>query len=257
MDVFADYSAYYDLLYADKDTALETNYTLELVRSCNGQPPKNILEVGCGTGRYSLEFARRGIRVEGIDLSAEMIAVAKANLEQMSTEKNRPRLQVADARSYRSSEEVDAVMALFHVLSYQTKDKDVDRFLESAFANLNAGGVFVFDFWYGPAVLWNRPSVRVREVRNDSLRITRVASPDVKDAANVVDVNYSIFVEDRRTGAIGRLNETHSMRYFDLKELEGWLQRVGFVNIRFEEWLTGAPPATSTWGVCGVARKPA
>jgi SAM-dependent methyltransferase len=40
-------------------------------------PGASILDAGCGTGRYAIELARRGYRVQGIDLSPELVEVAK------------------------------------------------------------------------------------------------------------------------------------------------------------------------------------
>jgi 2-polyprenyl-3-methyl-5-hydroxy-6-metoxy-1,4-benzoquinol methylase len=40
---------------------------------------KSVLDVGCGSGRYSLDLAKHGISVTGIDLSEEMLAIANAN----------------------------------------------------------------------------------------------------------------------------------------------------------------------------------
>jgi len=42
---------------------------------------KNVLDVGCGVGRFSLEFAKKGAHVTGIDISEEMIRIAKANFK--------------------------------------------------------------------------------------------------------------------------------------------------------------------------------
>jgi SAM-dependent methyltransferase len=46
------------------------------------QPGSSILDVGCGTGRHAVEFARRGFRVTGVDISAGMLAQARTAAEQ-------------------------------------------------------------------------------------------------------------------------------------------------------------------------------
>jgi SAM-dependent methyltransferase len=43
--------------------------------------PGRLIDLGCGTGRLSLAFARRGYRVLGVDLSSEMLAVAREKAE--------------------------------------------------------------------------------------------------------------------------------------------------------------------------------
>src|SRR2546428_4293452 len=63
----AGYSAYYDLLYRDKDYAAEARFVAELVRRHGGRPPAGVelLDLACGTGRHLIELARLGMVVAG------------------------------------------------------------------------------------------------------------------------------------------------------------------------------------------------
>jgi SAM-dependent methyltransferase len=45
------------------------------------KPGSRLLDVPCGNGRHSIELARRGYRVAGIDLSQELLAMARAELD--------------------------------------------------------------------------------------------------------------------------------------------------------------------------------
>ena len=56
-----------------KNTIREVDFLLE---ELSLQPDSSILDVGCGTGRHSIELARRGYTVTGLDLSSEMLARA-------------------------------------------------------------------------------------------------------------------------------------------------------------------------------------
>jgi SAM-dependent methyltransferase len=56
-----------------KNTIIEVDFLLE---ELSLQPGSSILDVGCGTGRHSLELAKRGYTVTGLDLSSEMLARA-------------------------------------------------------------------------------------------------------------------------------------------------------------------------------------
>src|SRR4030042_3997839 len=56
-----------------KNTVREVDFLLEEVSL---EPGGSILDVGCGTGRHSVELAKRGYAVTGIDLSSEMLARA-------------------------------------------------------------------------------------------------------------------------------------------------------------------------------------
>lgn len=58
-----------------KNTIQEVDFLLE---ELSPPPAGRILDVGCGTGRHSIELARRGYEVTGLDLSSEMLARAAA-----------------------------------------------------------------------------------------------------------------------------------------------------------------------------------
>lgn len=58
-----------------KNTLREVDFLIEELAVEKGG---SILDVGCGTGRHSIELARRGYAVSGVDLSSEMLARAKA-----------------------------------------------------------------------------------------------------------------------------------------------------------------------------------
>jgi SAM-dependent methyltransferase len=57
-----------------KNTAKEVEFILEELKL---KPHGSILDVGCGTGRHSVELARRGFRVTGVDISSGMLAEAQ------------------------------------------------------------------------------------------------------------------------------------------------------------------------------------
>src|SRR5215475_7564399 len=74
---FQKYSAYYDLLYQDKDYAAEAKYVERTLRSANPDARK-ILELGSGTGRHGRLLAALGFSVHGIERSPDMVAMALA-----------------------------------------------------------------------------------------------------------------------------------------------------------------------------------
>src|SRR2546428_12354641 len=75
----AGYSAYYDLLYRDKDYAAEARFVAELVRRHGGRPPAGVelLDLACGTGRHLIELARLGMVVAGGGRSGGVVGPAR------------------------------------------------------------------------------------------------------------------------------------------------------------------------------------
>ena len=254
-DNFSHYSRYYDLLYADKDYASEVHYVRTLIDEFATLPVSTLLELGCGTGIHACALAAQGLSVLGVDLSAEMLAGARARAVVQGFDVGRLSFDQGDVRSFRVARKFDVVTSLFHVLSYQTTEADLQAMMQTSASHLDGGGLFVFDFWYGPAVLWQRPAVRAKRLSNREVEVTRIAEPVIHDQINAVDVNYSVFVKDLASNQTHEIKETHRVRYLFLPEIDRLLDANGFDRLQAEEWLTRKSPSLDSWGVCVVARK--
>ncbi len=119
MEVFHDYAYYYNLFYGDKDYAAEAG-TIEGILKKYGKNnvKKEILNIGCGTGRHDVELHKLGYKIHGIDLSAEMVDIARANIPNQDD----CVYEVQDARDFSVEEPYDIIISLFHVMSYQNKN---------------------------------------------------------------------------------------------------------------------------------------
>lgn len=243
---FNIYSRYYDLLYKDKNYQAEASYIKSLLGR-HGISQGDLLEFGSGTGKHGRLLAADGYCVHGIERSADMVAYAE--LAAGFT------CQQGDIGAVHLGRTYNAVLSLFHVISYQTTNSQLERVFANAAAHLNTGGLFVFDFWYSPAVYAQRPVVRVKRMADMQVEITRIAEPMICTNENRVDVQYSIFARDILTGSIETFLEVHPMRHFSLPEIEIWSQIHNFKLIEAEEFMTGNLPSENTWGVCVVLKR--
>lgn len=224
MEVFQDYAVYYNAFYQDKDYAAEAKQ-IDMLLKKYGHDVKTIMNFGCGTGKHDMELSKLGYQCSGIDMSPLMIDSAKKNIGDGQAKIN---FAVADIRSYHSVEKYDSVISLFHVMSYQTSNEDILSAFKSARSALDKGGVFLFDVWYGPGVLSDKPIVRVKEVQSDKYKLIRIARPIMHDRTNVVDVCYEVLIIDEETNEVKTIDEVHNMRYFFRPELEFYLKETGF-----------------------------
>lgn len=253
MQVFNHYSRYYDLLYQDKDYKSEAEFVSYWLNR-QGVASGTILELGCGTGRHALEFARLGYNLHGVDQSITMIEQA---CKRISPElKEHISFDEADIRTAKIGKEFDAVISLFHVASYQTANDDIRGMFKTAELHLRSGGIFLFDCWYGPAVLTERPAVRVKRLSDDAIEITRIAEPLIYPNDNVVDINFTIHIVDRVTRKEEEVREKHSMRYFFGPELSMLLKLTGFELVAMFEWMSGKDLDFTTWSATIIAKKP-
>jgi SAM-dependent methyltransferase len=253
MKVFDHYAEYYDLLYAVKGYEAESNYVCALIEKF-GPGSKSILDLGCGTGNHDFHFVRRGYDVTGVDLSPKMVSLA--NQKKAADRLEGISFQEGNILSLQLSREFDVVVSLFHVMNYLTKTADMKTGFANALRHVKPGGLFIFDTWYGPAVLSDLPKVGVRRFENDRIKVTRIAEPAHHPNRNVVEVNYEIIVQEKGRSDVTLISETHPVRYFFNPEIEELLGTLGAEIVATEEWLTGRTIGLETFGVCFVVRKP-
>jgi len=89
-----------------KNTLAEVDFLLE---ELSLPPGAALLDVGCGTGRHSIELARRGYSVTGLDLSSEMLARAAQAAKSAGV---RVKLIQADATRFSLPAKYDAAVCL-------------------------------------------------------------------------------------------------------------------------------------------------
>ncbi|MCE0497075.1 MAG: class I SAM-dependent methyltransferase [Methylacidiphilales bacterium] len=216
-----------------------------------------MLEFGSGTGRHGHLLTEQGLDIFGIEKSEAMVSAAKrrASSGNQTTPSGKFDCRQGDVRTVDLERTFDAVIALFHVVSYQTSNDDLLLTFAGAARHLQKGGVFLFDVWHGPAVLSERPSVRVKRVEDDTTRLTRIAEPELDANAGVVTVRYTMLAESKKSGQLTTFHEEHRMRYLFPTEITALAGQSGFEIERMEEYLSGKEPSVNTWGVAYLLRK--
>jgi len=251
MSLFSEYARYYNLLYADKDYGAEVEYVEAVLRGHTTLPLRRIIDIGSGTGNHDIPLARKGYAVDGIDRSAEMVNVASGRVEQGLT----ATFHEGDAGSFAVEPGADAAISLFHVMSYLTATDALLAAFRNAHRHLAPGGLFFFDFWYGPAVLIQRPAQRMKRMADDAIDVYRYATPVLRTEENIVEVHYEVLIVDKATGQAKQLSEVHPMRYYFLPELTHLLGDAGFEVVTTLDWLSmDRRPTAESWNACIVAR---
>lgn len=166
----ADYArsaAYYDLIYeaAGKDYARESQRVHELIQQHKRTPGQALLDVACGTGGH-LAHLREHYAVEGLDLSADMLAVARRKLPDVV-------LRQADMTSFDLGHRFDAVICLFSAIAYTLTVARLRQAIQTMARHLYPGGVLLVEPFIQPeevvvnhvgAVLVDRPDLKVARV---------------------------------------------------------------------------------------------
>lgn len=218
------YARTYDAVYATKDYARECDAIEQAIgRHGDGGAYRAILDLGCGTGGHALALARRGYDVAGIDLSADMVALAERKAADAGLSAT---FSEGDMRRADLGRTFDVALIMFAALGYQTETADVGAALRNARRHLRPGGILFLDVWYGPTVLRHAASERVRVIDGLGRQVIRVSQRTLHAERSVVDVRMRIW-EIVGTSVAGTADEVHRMRFFFLPELEALLGTAG------------------------------
>lgn len=225
---FERYAKYYDLIYQDKDYEKECDFIEEIFRSVSARPVKSVLDGGCGSGGHAIPLAARGYEVTGIDKSEIMIQHAKVKAERSDL---RIDFCVEDLQEFNLNKQFDACILMFSVIDYITETEDIIKALKNIKRHLKQDSLLVLDFWNGLAVLRTLPSVRVKTVHNEKMRIIRIAEPDLDALSHLCRVHYRLLVNQGET-LTDEIQETHVIRYYFPLEIGHYLADAGFQVLR-------------------------
>jgi len=220
--MYERFAEVYDTLMDDFDYPAWADYYMELIRRA-GTEPKRMAECGCGTGSMTIEFADMGVKVTGMDLSAEMLRIAqqkarKAGQQIIFVEQDMRHLEVPRP--------VEAVVCACDGVNYLTSPEDVQMFFDAAFAALKPGGVLAFDVSTG-AKLLEMPGNVYAEDRDDVTWMW--FSQHEGDRKVSMDIAFFLRDED---GRYERFDEEQLQRAHTPEELTASLEKAGFADIR-------------------------
>jgi len=247
------YADVYDVLYRNKNYTAECDLIECIFQTYSDGSIHSVLDLGCGTGNHAILLAQRGYKVVGVDRSESMLTYAREKAAKLSNSSS-VTFHQGDIRSIDLQRHFDAALMMFAVLSYQLENADVLSALRTTRRHLRPGGLLIFDVWYGPAVLHQRPSQRIKVMPTSEGQVLRVSSGELDVCHHICTVHFHVWriVGNR---LVAETRENHKVRYFFPLELEFYLECSGFALIRlgaFPEF--GRDPDETTWNVLGVAR---
>jgi SAM-dependent methyltransferase len=198
---------FYDLIYSTfKDYEAETAQISTLLRQLSPQC-KTVLDVACGTGEHARLLADEGFTVDGLDLDASFVRIAR---------QKHPagRFFEADMSDFHLPHRYDAVTCLFSSIGYLRTLDLVVRALNCFREHLAPGGVIVVEPWFGPGSLDEGRVARDTGEAN-GVRVTRVSRVEVEGRLSRLYFDYEI------TDATGTrsASEIHELGLFTTSEL--------------------------------------
>lgn len=137
--MYNDFAYIYDKLINDVDYKEWADYYFKIFQRY-GLSPKLGLDLGCGTGNLTVELANRGIEMTGVDLSEDMLMVAREKSKGMDIlylNQNMTEFELYGT--------VDFIVSSLDCVNYITDKRDLLKVMKLANNYLEPGGLFIFD----------------------------------------------------------------------------------------------------------------
>jgi hypothetical protein len=144
---------------------------------------------------------------------------------------------------------------MFAVIGYQTTNERLESALTNTAKHLNPGGLFIFDAWFGPAVLAQKPQDKMLVAEAGAEKIIRFTHPELDIMTHTVNVNFNV-LHIANDKVLRQVEEMHKMRFFFPKELEFILAQTGYELVALYPLLEiGRDPTENDWNITVVAKK--
>jgi SAM-dependent methyltransferase len=221
--------------------------------------PHSVVDLGCGTGNLSIPLAKSGFEVFGIDLSADMLAIARSKWDQppVRGQGGSIRWLQQDMRDWELPEPVDAVISFCDCLNYLLADKDIAATFRQTYAGLAPGGLFLFDV-HAPRTLERYAEDQPFVYDEKDIAYLWTSEYDVRARSIRHDITFFVRdeAEDAKPGTYRRFEETHTQRAYDPDWLSEQLGAAGFELLHVCADFQWTPPTSESERLFFAARKP-
>ncbi|MBW5444963.1 methyltransferase domain-containing protein [Cohnella sp. CFH 77786] len=260
MRSYREFAAVYDRLMEEMPYA----EWLSFARRCFERYgiPKSVVDLGCGTGNISIPLAKSGFEVFGIDLSAEMLAIARSKWDEPPAGGTRGgsgsiRWLQQDMRDWDLPKPVDAVISFCDCLNYLTEAEDVVRTFRRTYEGLAPGGLFVFDV-HAPRTL--ERYAEEQPFVYDERDVAYLWTSEYDSGEGIIRHDLTFFVLDESVGSASglyrRFTESHAQRAYDPDWLADRLAEVGFELLHRAADFAWEAPDEESERLFYAARKP-
>jgi len=197
---------------------------IESLWALNSHKPNLVLDVGCGTGVISLPLAEKGYNIIGIDISQDMLTMARLKAE--SADLNILFLQ-QDMRTFELYGTVDSVVCICDVINYLVGYTDLHRFFTLVHNYLNPGGLFIFDI---------STEYKYREVLSNGIfcdideSAAYIWENSFDPEVQINEYHVTFFIKNEYSN-YDRSEEVHQLKAFSIKDIKSTLELTGFSEI--------------------------
>ena len=246
MSAYDDFSVCYDALTKDVDYSGRTSFILSLFEKYD-RKPSLLLDLACGTGNFSFEFAKNGIEVIGVDPSEGMLSVAISKSE---SGQGNPIFLNQSAEELDLFGTVDGAVCLLDSLNHIIDINALQMAFDRVSLFLEKDRLFIFDLntpYKHSEILGNNCFIKETE---NALCVWQNCCEDGKK----VDIFIDLFVESE-DGSYRRFSEDFSEIAFVEDEIDGILEKSGLEKVAVLDAETKNSVIDTTERVLYIVRK--
>ncbi len=243
---YATFARYYDALTINVDYKARAEYCSSLLHRLNHDPGIT-LDLACGTGNLTIELAKRGMDVYGIDGSASMLSVANQKAADAGFKILFLCQQMQSIDLYGT---VDTVFCALDSINHLTSEKDLQKTFERVSLFMNPGGYFIFDIntvYKHKCILANNTFVY------DTDKVYCVWQNRFDEKTNRVSISLDFFGREGNT--YYRNSEHFHERAYSTDLIESMLDCAGLETVGIFDDLSFDVPKDTSERILVAARK--
>jgi len=221
-------SFYYDVMAPYYDTLVPRDIegvcdSLEEILKRHNQK-KEILDLGCGTGRFTIALAKRGYKITGLDICDEMLKIARENSKKRNI---KIKFIKGDIRNFKLKRKANTIWARGS-LGDLLKLSDFKKALKNIRNNLSKNGIFIFDvrdYLYHLKFL-KKQLHNTKVFKNGKKVLTFNVVQNLNKKTRIAEIKTEVLVKSPKD--IIRFRVDHGLKQYTKNELARLLKQARF-----------------------------
>ena len=213
---------FYDSINSEIDYDSWADFVEEIIRREYGDTrPELLLDLACGTGRMTLELARRGYDMTGVDYSPEMLDIARDAAE---SEGHDVLWLCQDMREFELYGTVDVTVCCLDSINHLTSTRDVKKCFSLVHNYLVPDGLFIFDI---------NGKYKFENIYSDRSYVMEeqggvcIWQNYYNEKNGICDFYITLFSEEA-DGRYERYDQVQREKMYTLRSIKGMLKDTGF-----------------------------
>lgn len=201
----------------------DVEFYTDRLASCKG----DILEPGVGTGRILIPFLEKGLKIDGFDVSEEMLKICHKNCESRGLN---PQLFLGEMESFSLDKKYEAIIVPTGTFLLLHKREDSIKALKNFYKHLADEGRLIIDIFMQTDFSIGNVSTRTWEIENGDI-ITLESKIVEVDYINQHTISHNRYEKWSEGELVQTELERFPLRWYGVEEFKTILEQVGFEDI--------------------------